>query len=455
MMPRQKDPIWSDFTEINRDGSQRAQCNLCEEDVAPLVARMKNHVDNHCKRRMPEEVTPAKKMKQTTLGLVSTGPNKQHAINLQLTRYLIATNTAFIASENAQLRKLFDILRPGTAIPDRKTIAGPLLEEVFDEEKKKTVNKVKSLKATLALDGWSNVTNDPIVGISFIASGESYLVNTIDISGESHTSEYFLSLLADQVSECETDWGIKITSVVTDNAANVAGMRTAFNAKGVHTYGCQAHILNLLAKDIALSKNNKAVNAKITSIIKFLRNTHSASSALKAKKLPRPLLYTEFRWNSLKETLEYFTLHWPDTAVIANASLKPRDQIYRYMEEVSIKRAATDQLAILDPVGEALNKVQSDKCLLDVREIWRDLKNAIPDEYQAEVSTREQQSLSGVFFAANLLDLRYKGEALCPAEVQAAVAYIHENNEEVGVELTKYLANHPPYLKSALGNIST
>ena len=125
------------------------------------------------------------------------------------------------------------------------------------------------------------------------------------------------------------------------------------------------------------------------------------------------------------------------------------------MEEVSIKRAATDQLAILDPVSEALNKVQSDKCLLgDVCEIWRDLKNAIPGEYQAEVSTREQQSLSGVFFAANPLDPRYKGKALCPAEVQTSVAYIQENNEEVGVELTKYLANHPPYLESAFRYVS-
>ena len=235
----------------------------------------------------------------------------------------------------------------------------------------------------------------------------------------------------------------------------VAGMRAAFNAKGVHTYGCQAHILNLLAKDIALNNNNKAVNAKITSIIKFLRNTHSASSALKAKKLPRPPLYTETRWNSLKETLQYFTHHWSDIAVIANANLKPRDQVYRYMEEVSIKRAATDQLAILEPLSSALNTVQGDKCLLgDVYEIWRNLKNSIPDEYQADVASREHQSLSGVFFAANLLDPRYRGQHFCAAEVQAAVAYIQEKDEEIGEELTKYLANHPPYLDSIFGNVT-
>ena len=282
--------------------------------------------------------------------------------------------------------------------------------------KKKAVGKVKSLKATLDLDGWSNVTNDPIVGILFIASGESYLVNTIDTSGESHTSAYSVSLLTDQVRECETDWGIKITSLVTDNAANVTGMRAAYNVPGVHTYGCQAHVFNLSEKDITQSANNKGVNVKITSIINILRNNQAASAALKTKKLASPPLYTETRWNSLMKTREYFTLYWSEIAVIVNATLKPMDHVCRHMEEVSIKRAETDQLAILDPVSEALNKVQSDKCLLgDVCDIWRDLKNAIPDEYQAEVSTREQQSLSGVFFAANLLDPRYKGEALCPA----------------------------------------
>ena len=104
-----------------------------------MVARMKNHVDNQCKRLMPagEEAGPSKKMKQTTLGLVSTGTNKQHAIDLQLTRYLVASNTAFLACENDQLKKLFDILRPGTAIPSLKTLAGPCLKKSLIKKRRK------------------------------------------------------------------------------------------------------------------------------------------------------------------------------------------------------------------------------------------------------------------------------------------------------------------------------
>ena len=78
---------------------------------------------------MPE-YAPAKKTKPNYTWICL----KQHnTINFQITRYLIATNTAFIASGKAQLRKQFDILRPGTAIPHRKKIASTLLKELFDE----------------------------------------------------------------------------------------------------------------------------------------------------------------------------------------------------------------------------------------------------------------------------------------------------------------------------------
>ena len=130
--------------------------------------------------------------------------------------------------------------------------------------------------------------------------------------------------------------------------------------------------------------------------------------------------------------------------MIVNANLKPRDQVYKYLEELSTKRAATDQLPKLEPVS-ALPKVQGDKCLLrDAYEIWRDLKYTVPDENQAHVASCEQQSLSRVFFAANLLD---PPRCSWSTEVQTAVAY--EKDKKSG-ELTKYLANHPLYLNPFL-----
>ena len=138
--PRQKDSIRSQLTEIKVDGSNRAQWILCEHEMAPLVTRMKAHVEGKGMRHVDELPGPSSSkilcLKQTTLGFDSSGPDKQHALNSQLARYPIATNTVFLATDNGQLKKLFDLPRPGTKIPDQKLTGGPSLEERFQVEKK-------------------------------------------------------------------------------------------------------------------------------------------------------------------------------------------------------------------------------------------------------------------------------------------------------------------------------
>ena len=144
-MPLTRDAIWKDFNEVTKDGVARAECQLCEQDIVPLVPRMENDVEERCKRRITaeEEASPTKRMKQPTLGLVSTSAHKQHDINLQLTRYLVATNTPFMAAQNNQLKKLVTVLRPGTTIADRRTVACPLLEKISDEKKQEAITKVQ------------------------------------------------------------------------------------------------------------------------------------------------------------------------------------------------------------------------------------------------------------------------------------------------------------------------
>ena len=70
------------------------------------------------------------------------------------------------------------------------------------------------MKATVALDGWSTITNDAIICLSFTAGGESYLVNTIDTRGEQHTTAFLGSLLEKQIHQCESGRGVKVARVV-------------------------------------------------------------------------------------------------------------------------------------------------------------------------------------------------------------------------------------------------
>ena len=124
-----------------------------------------------------------------------------------------------------------------------------------------------------------------------MSGNECYLANTVNTTGEHHTSDYLLELAKHQIACVEYE--VKIQSLVTDNAANMVSMRKQIPE--LHTYGCHAHIPNLLSKDILNHKYFKPVLAKVLTVIKFVRNTHDCSTALKGNQMPRPPMPVETR----------------------------------------------------------------------------------------------------------------------------------------------------------------
>ena len=111
------------------------------------------------------EILPLKKLQQT-LDIKSS--EKDHEIELQNGRYIIASNSAFLQMKNKEFEKMRRIFKPGARIPNREKLAGPKLDELYEQEKKVTENLGKC-NATLALDGWSTITNDAVNGISITA----------------------------------------------------------------------------------------------------------------------------------------------------------------------------------------------------------------------------------------------------------------------------------------------
>ena len=87
---------------------------------------------------------------------------------------LIATNSSFRTVENKQFRKMLKMLKPGTTPLDRKVCAGSLLNEVFDFNLCKVKNSVKGLVGSMAIDGWSTITNDPVIGVCVYIGGKCY-----------------------------------------------------------------------------------------------------------------------------------------------------------------------------------------------------------------------------------------------------------------------------------------
>ena len=57
--------------------------------------------------------------------------------------------------------------------------------------------------------------------------------------------------------------GAEVVAIVTDNASNMENMRERILDTSVFTYGCQAHVLNLIAKEMLEDKGRAAASATI------------------------------------------------------------------------------------------------------------------------------------------------------------------------------------------------
>lgn len=120
------------------------------------------------------------------------------------------------------------------------------------------------------------------VCVTDINDGIVHLVDTIDTQDYSYTWDFLLSLAISSIQYCRS-LGCIVGSLVTDNAANMHKMRSNLamhddiSVNNIITYGCSAHLLNLLAKDIEV----KGVKTYVKKIIKYFKNSHFFSSKLK------------------------------------------------------------------------------------------------------------------------------------------------------------------------------
>ena len=111
------------------------------------------------------------------------------------------------------------------------------------------------------------------------AEGEVYNTDTIDTSGNSHRAEYVAGITQTAIQSTELKYGCKVGSFVTDNAANMAKMRNMLGyddeLSSVITYGCGAHQMNLLSKDIEMS----GMKEHVVKIVKYFQK-HVSSSCM-------------------------------------------------------------------------------------------------------------------------------------------------------------------------------
>jgi len=184
--------------------------------------------------------------------VMKTSKSEKEALDEQIAKFVYATNSSFRIVKHDEFIRMIQLLRPGYTPPSRFDVAGKLLDGVHKKSLESCHEMLKGKTVCISLDGWSNVHNEPVICATVTSTdSEIFLVDTVDTSGNSHTSDYLVEVAVRSIQKCEKQFGCSVQSVVTDNAANVAKMREELQKRDdidVITYGCSAHLMNLLAK---------------------------------------------------------------------------------------------------------------------------------------------------------------------------------------------------------------
>ena len=203
------------------------------------------------------------------------------------------------------------MLRPGYKLPNRHDIGNKLLDRVYSDLQETCKERLNDKTVSMAIDGWSNIHNEPVICASITSDGQTYLSETIDTSGNKEDANYLENISKTIIENAENRYNCRVASLVTDNAANMKKMRknliTNDGFNDIISYGCSAHSLNLLAKD----RDIGTIKSQIASIMKYFRNHHYPSSIYKnngGKKLKMPL---DIRWNSVCDCLQSYIDNWP------------------------------------------------------------------------------------------------------------------------------------------------
>jgi len=100
----------------------------------------------------------------------------------------------------------------------------------------------------MSIDGWSSVTNRPLINAMLVSSVGEQFLGSVDTSGQKKTAAYVAAILEEFIEK------MGLTNVVQVIADNINANSAAWNlvsSKYLHIFfqGCVVHALNLLLKD--------------------------------------------------------------------------------------------------------------------------------------------------------------------------------------------------------------
>ena len=138
-------------------------------------------------------------------------------LHIQVARFFYACNIPFNAAEHKEFKKMISLLRPGYSPPNRKDLAGHLLNSVYEQVNEHIVEDTRGKDVTLVQDGWSDIDNNPVIATSIHTGSKTNFLNAVDTGSNKKTASFCASLFQKAMSEAETKFQCRTVGVVTYN----------------------------------------------------------------------------------------------------------------------------------------------------------------------------------------------------------------------------------------------
>ena len=183
--------------------------------------------------------------------------------------------------ENPYLLRAMGILRPGYKLPTRRQLSNKMLDDCYASlQLEMNADISKATYVSLATDAWTNVNGESVINFILLLPRPVFYeaVYTADCR---HTGDYLAKITGDVIRKIGVE---KVVAVVMDNAAaNKASaklLEQEFRDTSLTCFGCGAHWLNLLAKEINEIEEYQTMLSQAVQVIKTFSNKHVVAAKL-------------------------------------------------------------------------------------------------------------------------------------------------------------------------------
>lgn len=359
--------------------------------------------------------------------------SSQEKVQRALARAIYVSGQPLALVEHPLWREFFKLLKPDFSLPTRKTLGTKLLDEEYSKIKVEIDEKINEAQVIhIALDGWTNIRNEPIVNI-ILYTPTPYFYDFIETKQNKHTAEYLFQEVCKIIDKIGSD---KIMLIITDNATNMVKCGKMLETKYPHVKwaGCLAHTLHLIVGDILKNQQVTKLFSDIIDIIKCIQRSHILSADFKStaqnKGVTKSLkLPVKTRWGShlncvqslleCKSVLQNMALNSPGVQKYKNLLLN-EDEWMKF-EKIKI---------LLKPIVDWITKLEGDYCSIHlIHTAFSELKELLEKPTVAEILGEEAHSnlkqkfgdrkataLKPMHYAAVLLNPQKCGTTMTPTE---------------------------------------